>query len=49
LLRHSLELEVEATSIEEAVEETITQGARTADLGCKLTSRQMTDEIIKNL
>jgi 3-isopropylmalate dehydrogenase len=49
LLRHSLELEVEATSIEEAVEETITQGARTADLGGKLTSRQMTDEIIKNL
>jgi len=49
LLRHSLKLEVEAASIEEAVEESITQGARTADLGGKLTSRQMTDEIIKNL
>ena len=49
LLRHSLKLESEAESIEEAVYQTITEGARTADLGGKLTTRQMTDEIIKHL
>ncbi|MGH8247700.1 MAG: 3-isopropylmalate dehydrogenase [Gammaproteobacteria bacterium] len=49
LLRHSLKLEAEAASIEKAVDETITAGARTADLGGKLTTRQMTDEIIKRL
>ena len=49
LLRHSLRLEVEAASIEKAVDETITAGARTTDIGGKLTTRQMTDEIIKRL
>ena len=49
LLRYSLKLEAEATSIENAVDATITAGARTADIGGKLTSRQMADEIIKNL
>jgi 3-isopropylmalate dehydrogenase len=49
LLRYSLKLEAEAASIENAVDATITAGARTADIGGKLTSRQMTDEIIKNL
>jgi 3-isopropylmalate dehydrogenase len=49
LLRHSLKLEVEAESIETAVYQTITDGARTADLGGKLTTRQMTDEIIKSI
>ena len=49
LLRHSFQLEAEAASIEKAVEETITNGARTADIGGKLTTRQMADEIIKNL
>jgi len=49
LLRHSLKLEAEAASIEKAVEQTITDGARTADIGGKLTTRQMADEIIKNL
>ena len=49
LLRHSLKLEVEAASIEKAVDETITAGARTTDIGGKLTTRQMTDEIIKQL
>jgi len=36
-------------SIEKAVEQTITDGARTTDIGGKLKTRQMTDEIIKNL
>ena len=49
LLRHSLKLEEEAESIETAVSQTITEGARTADLGGTLTTRQMTDEIIKHL
>jgi 3-isopropylmalate dehydrogenase len=49
LLRHSLKLEAEAASIEKAVEQTITDGARTADIGGKLATRQMADEIIKNM
>ncbi|HET9911658.1 MAG TPA: 3-isopropylmalate dehydrogenase [Anaerolineales bacterium] len=47
LLRYSLKLEEEAVCIEDAVDATITSGARTADLGGKLTTRQMADEIIK--
>ena len=49
MLRHSLKLEAEAASIEKAVDETITAGARTTDIGGRLTTRQMTDEIIKRL
>ena len=49
LLRYSLKLEDEAASIEKAVEQTITDGARTVDLGGQLTTRQMTDEIIKRI
>jgi 3-isopropylmalate dehydrogenase len=49
LLRHSLGLEVEAASIEKAVDESITGGARTMDVGGKLNTRQMTDEIIGRL
>jgi 3-isopropylmalate dehydrogenase len=49
MLCHSFKLEAEAESIEKAVHRTITDGARTADLGGSLTTRQMTDEIIKNL
>jgi 3-isopropylmalate dehydrogenase len=49
LLRYSLKLDEAAVSIERAVDETITHGARTADIGGKLTTRQMTAEIIKNL
>jgi 3-isopropylmalate dehydrogenase len=49
LLRHSLGLEAEAALIEKAVDETITAGARTADLGGKLTTTQMADEILKRL
>lgn len=46
LLRHSLELEAEAMSIENAVDEAITNGARTVDVGGTLSTKQMADEII---
>ena len=49
LLRYSLKLELEAASIEKAVEVAITAGARTGDLGGKLTTRQMADEIIRRI
>jgi len=49
LLRHSLGLEAEAQSIEQAVDQAITDGCRTADLGGKLSTTQMTDEIIARL
>ena len=49
MLRHSFKLESEAAAIESAVERVITDSARTADLGGKLSTRQMTDEIIKHL
>jgi 3-isopropylmalate dehydrogenase len=49
LLRYSLKLEPEALAIERAVDQAITDGARSADLGGRLTTRQMTDEVIKRL
>lgn len=49
LLRYSLRLEEEARAIETAVNQSITAGARTVDLGGTLTTRQMTDVIIKHL
>jgi 3-isopropylmalate dehydrogenase len=49
LLRHSLGLEAEAAAIEKAVDETITAGHRTADIGGKLSTHQMADEIIARL
>jgi 3-isopropylmalate dehydrogenase len=49
MLRHSLKLESEACVIEKAVDEVITNGARTTDIGGKLTTRQMADEIIKRM
>lgn len=49
LLRYSLGLETEAAAIEKAVDETITAGVRTSDLGGKLTTRQMADEIISRI
>jgi 3-isopropylmalate dehydrogenase len=49
MLRHSFKLESEAASIERAVDEVITSGARTADIGGRLTTRQMADEIIKRM
>ncbi len=49
LLRHSLGLNREAKVIEKAVHETIRSGARTKDLGGEMTTRTITNEIIKNL
>ena len=49
LLRHSLGLEAEAASIEAAVDASITEGARTVDVGGKLNTKQMADEIISRL
>ncbi len=54
LLRHSLQLETEATAIEKAVEAAIHAGCRTGDLGGDgqgktLNTTQMTDEIIARL
>ncbi len=49
LLRYSLNLEDEAAHIEKAVDQAITDGCRTADLGGALSTRQMTDEVIHRL
>ena len=46
MLRHSFELEEEASAIEEAVERVISDGYRTADLGGELNTTQMTDRVI---
>lgn len=49
MLRYSLKLEQEAQAIEKAVDDAIMSGARTTDLGGELTTRQMTDGVIKFL
>lgn len=49
MLRYSFKLEDEARAIERAVESAISNGARTADLGGKLKTHQITDEILKNI
>ena len=49
LLRYSLKLELEATAVEMAVNQAISNGCRTVDLGGGLSSRQMTDEVIRRL
>ncbi len=49
LLRHSLHLEKEAAAVETAVDSAITDGCRTADLGGKLSTKEMADEIIRRL
>ena len=49
LLRHSLHLEREASAVEASVEAVLEAGARTADLGGKLTTQQMTNEILAKL
>ncbi len=49
MLRYSFKLEAEAAAIEAAVERTIADGARTADIGGKLSTKQMADEIIRRL
>jgi len=49
MLRHSLGLDAEAASIEAAVDQSITDGARTVDVGGKLNTKQMADEVISRL
>ena len=49
LLRYSLGLDREAVAVENAVEQALVTGCRTTDLGGKLSTLQMTDEIIKCL
>jgi 3-isopropylmalate dehydrogenase len=49
MLRHSFKLESEASAVESAVHQTIADGARTADIGGTLSTRQMTEEIIQRL
>jgi 3-isopropylmalate dehydrogenase len=46
MFRHSLGLETEAVSIETAVDQAITKGARTVDVGGELSTKQMADEVI---
>ncbi|HET8725211.1 MAG TPA: 3-isopropylmalate dehydrogenase [Anaeromyxobacteraceae bacterium] len=49
LLRHSLGLEAEAAAVERAADRAVTEGARTADLGGRLSTRAMADEVLKRL
>ncbi len=49
LLRYSLKWDEAARLIEQAVDQAITDGCRTADLGGSLKTTQMTDEIIARL
>ena len=49
LLRHSLELEQEARWIEQAADQAIEAGARTGDLGGKLSTRAMADEVLRRI
>ena len=48
LLRHSLNLDVAARSIEEGVERAVRAGARTRDLGGTMTTSQMTAAVLEN-
>ena len=49
LLRYSLHMTHEAARIEKAVEQTISAGLRTTDLGGSLSSQKMTDEILARM
>ncbi len=49
LLRYSLKLESEAAAVEMAVEQAVSSGCRTVDLGGSLSSHQMAEEVIKRL
>jgi 3-isopropylmalate dehydrogenase len=49
LLRYSLKLEAEAARVESAVDRAIAAGCLTADLGGRLGTRAMADEIIRRL
>jgi 3-isopropylmalate dehydrogenase len=49
LLRYSLKLEAEALSMQRAVDQAIADGCRTVDLGGKLSTQAITDEIVHRL
>ncbi|MEI7848159.1 MAG: 3-isopropylmalate dehydrogenase [Chloroflexota bacterium] len=49
MLLHSLKLEKEAGVIETAVDQTITGGSRTGDIGGKLSTREMANEILARI
>jgi 3-isopropylmalate dehydrogenase len=49
LLRYALKLEDEAFAIERAIDQVISAGCRTADLGGSMGSSQMTGEVIRSL
>ena len=49
MLRYSFKLQNEANKIESAVYQAIDQGARMVDLGGKLTTIQMANEVLRNL
>lgn len=49
LLRHSLGLEAEAAALETAIDAAVASGARTGDLGGKLSTVQMADAVIERL
>jgi 3-isopropylmalate dehydrogenase len=49
LLRHSLGLETEALAVEAAVNEAITNGERTPDLGGKHSTSSFTEKIVESL
>jgi len=49
MLRHSLKLEDEAKAIETAVHQAVIDGARTLDIGGKLSTRMMSNEIIERI
>jgi 3-isopropylmalate dehydrogenase len=49
LLRYSLQLETEAKEIETAVERVLTAGKRSADLGGKLTTHEMTAAVLAEI
>jgi len=49
MLRHSLKLEKEAATIEEAVHQTVIDGARTLDIGGQLSTKMMSNEIIERI
>ncbi len=49
LLRHSLGLDDEATLVERAVDQAVSEGCRSADLGGKLGTRAMADEVLRRI
>jgi 3-isopropylmalate dehydrogenase len=49
MLRHGLNLEVEAAAIESAVDRALAEGLRTADLGGNASTAQATEALLKHL